>query len=271
MGVFDYVRLSEDLKERLGRYGEEDYQTKYGLEEGYVSVYKLFDEYAPAWRLMTWVELLLEPGPGAEVMEPLLQTVDIGDIGTVRRARVEVSLSTCLYEDNINDVLRGLGFDGPEEVEELAFRNRREVLGNIVIADGEAVLRVLRIDRVPADNELVGSRLVLRIRSGDAELSIPLSAKLEIGGREITAVKEELVEKKIPLKVWRKNLKIGSVEVPVKVEVVRDALTPPYTAKVSAEAEAAIEEVDEALIEHLKSEIKEIALSLILGKPNSTD
>ncbi|GEM_PF-2049768 len=268
MGIFDYVRLSEDLKERLGRYGEEEYQTKYGLEEGYISVYNLFDEYAPAWRLMTWVELLLEPGPGAEVMEPLLQTVNIGDIGTVRRARVEISLSTCLYEDNINDVLRGLGFDGPEEGEELAFKNRREVLGNIVMADDEAVLR---IDRVPADNELVGSRLVLRIRSGDTELSIPLSAKLEIGGREITAVKEELVEKKIPLKVWRKNLKIGSVEVPIKVEVVRDSLTPPYTARIGAEAEASIEEVNEALIEHLKSEIKEIALSLILGKPSSTD
>lgn len=262
MGIFDYVRLSSDLKHRLGKYGAEDYQTKYVFDGEYVSVYSGFTERAPAWDLLTWVELLVKPGPKAAFMEPLMQTVDIGHIGEAEKATVKADLQACLYSDEVGDVLEALGFKGPKESEETAYDRIREIVGRIALAGEEAVLKV---ERVKDEDALFGYRTYLSIRSCDTELHVPLSAILEVGGREITAIKEELVERKKEARIWRREHRIGGAEVAERVKVGGGRWTTPHTLEIATEAVVAIDSVSESLINQIKEEVKGIARKILSG------
>lgn len=261
MGIFDYVRLSEDLRKRLGKYGEREYQTKYIVEDGYIRVYDGFTERRPAWESLVWVELLVEPGPGAAFMEPLMRTVDIGEIGEVRGAYIMAEVRARLYDGGVGDVLKAMGFEGPEEGEATTYERVRTELGRITVVGDEAVLR---IERVRAENEPLGIRVVLRIRSGEAELAVPASVKLEVGGREITAVEEGLVDVRLKKLIWKRSRSIRGIRIAESVEVVMDRIpAPPFDLRLVAEAEAGIEEASEELINEIRESVEGVARKIL--------
>ncbi len=120
--MFDTVRLGEELEGRLGRYGREEFQTKYVLEKGFITVYTGLEVNRRLWRILTWVELLVEPKLSNLDMEPCMRVVNLGDIGVAKSARVTVTLTSHLFNiEGIGGRLRELGFGGPEveEVEEI--------------------------------------------------------------------------------------------------------------------------------------------------------
>jgi len=114
MGIFDYVELSKELREKLGKYGGEGYQTKYSVKQGFITVYNGFNIYRVLWRLHVWIELLVEPSRPLHEMEPFMNTVKLEEIGRVHSVEISVSLEACIFNSrDVEDRLEELGFVGP--------------------------------------------------------------------------------------------------------------------------------------------------------------
>ncbi len=249
MGVFDYVVLSDELKERLGRYGEENYQTKYVIEGGFISVYNGFSTYRRLWSLLTWVELLVEPKPSDLLMEPLMMTVALEDIGVVRLVKVSTTLNSYVFNvEGIEDKLRGLGFSGPEVSEDEELRYVTEVLGSISLVNNKAELELVR---VKDEDTFLGIRTVLRIRSGDAELSVSPNTTLRISGSEIIAERRKSVFEKVPVRTWSREHTIEDAKAVLEVRVKAWRGTKAYRLSIDGLLEVKPSHVSEELVDEL--------------------
>ena len=178
MGIFDYVVLSERLRSKLDSYAGEPFQTKYRMVEGYIRVYNGVLRSFPAWRTSTWIELLVTPGPRCPC-EPCLNTVRLEEVGKVERIEISVSSSTRVYDaETVKSRLVGLGFKEAREFEEERFEKRSEEVGSILLKDGKAELELLG---VKDESALLGFKVLLKIRSGEAELTVEPSASITVG------------------------------------------------------------------------------------------
>ncbi len=245
MGVFDYVVLSKELKERLGRFGEENYQTKYLLEGSFISVYNGFDTHRRLWELITWIELLVEPKPSSIDMEPFLKTVKLEDIGVVRLVKVSTTLRTHIYDiRGIEEDLMRLGFKGPKLSEDNILSHRYEELGRIYLQNDKAEIELTSIED---ESSPYGIKSVIKVRSGNAELSIDnINVTFKIESRSIVATLERMEFRKIKVSEWVKNLKIKGINAELRVRIRREF-------ELSREADLNIE----GYVEVIPSEVSE--------------
>jgi len=114
LGLFDYVKLPEQLTRRLGRYGSEDYQTKYEVIDGYLRVYNGFDTYRTFRIIDTWIELLIKPKSYDAVSKyPFMDLVKLDELGDVEGVEVTVTLYADIHDINaITKLLKDEGFKG---------------------------------------------------------------------------------------------------------------------------------------------------------------
>lgn len=66
--------------------------------------------------------------------------------------------------------------------------------------------------RVNDERALFGCRTYISMGSGEAELRIPLTASLEVGGGEVVAIKEESLERRARTRIWRREHSIGALK-----------------------------------------------------------
>ena len=251
MGVFDYVVLSRELKERLGRFGEENYQTKYVLEGGFISVYNGFDTYRRLWELMTWIELLVEPKPSSIDMEPFLKTVKLEDIGVVRLVKVSTTLRTRIYDiRGIEEDLMRLGFKGPKLSEDSKLIHRYEELGRIYLQNNKAEIELTFIED---ESSPYGIKSVIKVRSGDAELSIDnINATFKIESRSIVATLKRMEFRKVKVSEWIKDVEIKGINAELKVRIKRESeLSEEADLSIKGYVEVSPSEVSEELINEL--------------------
>ena len=261
MGIFDYVVLSGGLKERLGRYGRDDYQTKYVIKGGFINIYKGFNVYRRLWGLLTWIELMVEPKPSDLLMEPLMRTVALEDVGVVRLVNVSTTLNSYVFNvEEVEDRLRVLGFREPEVGEDEELRHFTEVLGSIHLMNGKAELELVR---VKDEEAFLGVRAVLRVRSGRAELSVSPNTTLRIDGSTILAETERTVVEKVSVKTWSKEFAVRGAEAVLKVRTRPSKGVATHTLSINGFMEVEPEHVSEELIDELVKLTEETAEKIL--------
>jgi len=261
LGLFDYVVLTEELAGRLGRYGSEYYQTKYGVEGGYLRVYNGFDTYRTFWEVLTWVELLVKP-KSLEVAStaPSMSTVKLEDLGSVEKAEVSVRLSADVYSlDEITELLKKLGFDGPRESKDEVLEEVREELGYWSF-DSPIELSMVRIED---ESSPLGFDVVLKLKSKKYEVTVPANAVIRVVGRNLIIEKRELVWRKRRVSTWSKSEVLGRLTASVIVKVIhRMDLAHDYGLRIEASV-TTDPEVTEAEIDSLRKYVEGIAHQLV--------
>lgn len=260
MGIFDYVVLPEELARRLGRYGCENYQTKYGVEDGYVRVYNGFRFYRPFWETLVWVELLVRP-KSVEVAsrEPLLATVQLEELGIVEKVEVRVLLTTTIYGvEEIAKLLGELGFEGPRESEEEELEEDVNIVGSLSLEHPVEVSVV----RVKDESAPFGVKTLLRLRSRSYEITLPVSVMFRVSGRQLIIEKREHGWRKYRVEEWAKNLVLGGREVAVHAMIsYRSTLAHGYHLTIEAKTltEPDIGEADiDAIVEYVEDIPKQL-------------
>ncbi len=214
MGIFDYVELSRELKERLGKYGRDNYQTKYMVEEGFIRVYHGVDKYRSLWSLLIWIELLVEPKPSHLDMEPLLRTVKLDDIGNVRLVDVSVALSTYIFNvEEVRERLGKLGFKGPKKRECEELRHITEELCVLHLRNGRAELEFLK---AKDEKSPLGIKTLLRIKSGDVEVIVKPGVLIRVSSHTVSVERSKLVFQKVLEEEWSKEAVIANIKVDVE-------------------------------------------------------
>ncbi len=219
MGVFDYVELGSELKERLGKYGGSNYQTKYMVEEGFIRVYNGFNKYYSLWRLHVWIELLVEPKPSKLDMEPILRTVRLDEIGSVKFVDVSVVLSTHIFDiDGIKKRIRELGFKGPEKRERVELRHVTERICTLYLRNGKVELERVKVkdDKTP-----LGIKTLIKIRGNNVEVMVEDSGTvIRINGSGIHVERQGLESQKILEEEWVKDIIIEDVKADARISIV---------------------------------------------------
>ena len=261
MGIFDYVVLGEELRSKLGSYAEEPFQTKYRMVEGYIRVYNGVFRSFPAWRTSTWIKLLVTPGPRCPC-EPRLDTVKLEDIGKVERIEISVSLYARVYDaETVRDRLLKLGFNEAREFEEERFETRSEEVGSILLKDGKAELELLR---VKDESALLGFKVLLKIRSGEAELTVEPSASITVGWGRITVERRVYETAKIPAKEWVKNMEVKGLSAEMKAQINFPPFSDEHYFELECQMKLKVDEVCEEIIKELEELTINTARNLLI-------
>ncbi len=263
MGIFDYVILGKELRERLGKYGDEGYQTKYKVKQGFITVYNGFDIYRVLWRIHVWIELLVEPSSPLPEIEPLMNTVKLEEIGKVHSVEISVSLEACIFNSrDVEDRLEEHGFAGPidiiDNVSELIHRE----IGALNLEKNRAELELIKIRD---ENTPLGIKTLLRIRSGEFELIVKPNVTLHVYGDKIHVEAEKTVYKKIRIRKWRKELVFRDNKIVIEVSMRYDT-TPTAEAilYIKSHSEITPGQVDEKYIETMVKLVEDTAKEILL-------
>jgi len=190
MGIFDTVEIPGHVKEKLGKYVPDSFQTKYVVTvDGLVDVYGTVSLSTALVPITVFITLLVKTKDGTP-KEPLLRTVKLEDIGVPVKASIEVSThARVACPDALVDYMRRNGFVEDRKVE----------------IDFNRVERVILNARYREANIRFGEgRIVLRI--DDTAHTIPLRYCLEICGNTVKVKEEKFIEEKYDAIVWQKKI-----------------------------------------------------------------
>ena len=261
MGLFDYVRLPEQLAKRLGRYGNEDYQTKYEVIDGYLRVYNSFDTYRTFWTIDTWIELLIKPKSYDAISKyPFMDLVKLDELGEVEGVEVTVTLYADIHDINaITKLLKDEGFKGPKEYYEDILDTVDEVLMEIRLKDEIK----FSVESVKSDKEPLGAKLLFKIKSDDYEVSLPSDITMEVQGKVLRVYLRKFTKRKLKIIEWQREVTINDVRISTCVKIEhRDELVRSYRLIIEAKARIGTD-ISEDTINSINNYVEELAKSII--------
>ena len=261
MGLFDYVKLPEQLARRLGRYGSEDYQTKYEVIDGYLRVYNGFDTYRTFWIIDTWIELLIKPKSYDAVSKyPFMDLVKLDELGDVEGIEVTITLYADIHDINaITKLLKDEGFKDPKEYYEDIPDTVDEVLMEIRLNDE---IR-FSVESIESDKELLGAKLLFKIKSDDYEVSLPSDIIMEVQGRVLRVYLRKFTKRRFKIIEWQRKVIINNVRTSTCVKIEhKDELV--RSCRLIIEAKARVgPDISEGTINAINNYVEELARSII--------
>ena len=260
MGLFDYVELPKKFADRLGRYGAELYQTKYGVEDGYLTVYNGFMEYGVCWSSSVFITLYVKPKSTDIVYrEPLLNKVKLSELGVIHDTRVDANLNMDVYNrDLLTTLFDKLGFKDFREREDESLEFISEDIAHLNFKSPIEV----SMDKVEDKSSKLGFKNVIRLKSSEYEVYFDPDISIEFAGSKLTIRKRSLTKRKYIVNDYYRDIELNRVPINIKISLSESSIHR-YRLGIKAEYVSKPDVIKEEDIDLDKNYIVDIARKLV--------